>query len=299
VRSGAQGGSPSTTVAYFDRNGSLNLLSPLLVNQGALSSNAPFMSHTAVWNDGGSGTGVFTNWVSNVINTSSSASSKLFDYQVGGADKVWADVGGNFFAQSLGVGGTSLYKLTLTGASKNTVYYGLNTSSLAAGDTLNYAVASNSVAGAVRGFNYSVNSTGNFTSAFANTNNSSPSADTSFSLVTTGASGGSPYIGFSISGVQAWWTGADNRHSQEYRIGYGGSTLPGATPVVRIDTSGNTTFAGAVTIGGVPKFAGANVTGTGTPSWGANCPAVNCSTPYTWIKVKTSDGSDAYLPVFK
>jgi hypothetical protein len=51
---------------------------------------------------------------------------------------------------------------------------------------------------------------------------------------------------------------------------------------------------------GVPKFGGANTTGaTAFTPGGSNCPAVSCTTPYTWIRVVTADGSTAYLPVYK
>lgn len=40
-------------------------------------------------------------------------------------------------------------------------------------------------------------------------------------------------------------------------------------------------------------------TATGTASLGTNCPASAVSAPYTWITVKTSDGSEAYVPAWK
>lgn len=40
-------------------------------------------------------------------------------------------------------------------------------------------------------------------------------------------------------------------------------------------------------------------TAGGTALLGANCPASAVSAPYTWIKVKTSDGSEAYIPAWK
>ena len=52
-------------------------------------------------------------------------------------------------------------------------------------------------------------------------------------------------------------------------------------------------------IAGIPQFAGANTNGAGSASLGANCPAVTPATPYTWIQVKTADGSTAFIPVWK
>lgn len=42
-----------------------------------------------------------------------------------------------------------------------------------------------------------------------------------------------------------------------------------------------------------------NSTGGGTASLGVNCPAVDPTTPYTWFKMKSSDGSDVYIPAWK
>jgi len=42
-----------------------------------------------------------------------------------------------------------------------------------------------------------------------------------------------------------------------------------------------------------------DTTGSGTPSFGANCPATTTSAPYTWLTVKSSDGSTVYIPVWK
>lgn len=39
-------------------------------------------------------------------------------------------------------------------------------------------------------------------------------------------------------------------------------------------------------------------TGAGTPTWGTNCPAVNCTTPFTWIVAKVG-ANVVYIPVFK
>jgi hypothetical protein len=50
---------------------------------------------------------------------------------------------------------------------------------------------------------------------------------------------------------------------------------------------------------GIPQFAGTNSTGAGSASLGANCPAVTPTAPYTWIQVKTADGSTAYIPAWK
>ena len=49
---------------------------------------------------------------------------------------------------------------------------------------------------------------------------------------------------------------------------------------------------------GIPEIT-QNSTGAGTPLLGANCPAVTVSAPYTWIKMKSSDGSTVYIPAWK
>lgn len=40
-------------------------------------------------------------------------------------------------------------------------------------------------------------------------------------------------------------------------------------------------------------------TGSAVASLGGNCPAVDPSTPYTWIKTQLSDGTIGYVPFFK
>lgn len=42
-----------------------------------------------------------------------------------------------------------------------------------------------------------------------------------------------------------------------------------------------------------------NQTGSGTPTLGSNCPANTLSAPYTWLKMKSSDGSRVYVPAWK
>jgi len=44
---------------------------------------------------------------------------------------------------------------------------------------------------------------------------------------------------------------------------------------------------------------GLEATGAGSAALGANCPAVTASAPYKWIKIKSSDGSDCYIPAWK
>jgi len=39
--------------------------------------------------------------------------------------------------------------------------------------------------------------------------------------------------------------------------------------------------------------------GASSASLGVNCPAVTVSAPYTWIQVKTADGSTAHIPAWK
>lgn len=39
--------------------------------------------------------------------------------------------------------------------------------------------------------------------------------------------------------------------------------------------------------------------GESSTAWGSNCPAEDCTEPYTWLKIKTHDGSTGYLPIFK
>jgi len=41
------------------------------------------------------------------------------------------------------------------------------------------------------------------------------------------------------------------------------------------------------------------VVASGTPQLGTNCPAVTATAPYTWWRIKTTDGSVGYVPIWK
>lgn len=80
----------------------------------------------------------------------------------------------------------------------------------------------------------------------------------------------------------------------------------GTTEAVRIHASrgvsvGDTTDPGATNfrVAGIVSFAGTNTTGAGIAGFGANSPASTLTAPYTWIQVKTADGSTAYIPCWK
>jgi hypothetical protein len=61
----------------------------------------------------------------------------------------------------------------------------------------------------------------------------------------------------------------------------------------------NAAFLGNLKVGGTLQFSGANAVGKSAGALGNNCPATNCSTPYTWLKIITGDGSIGYIPVWK
>lgn len=68
---------------------------------------------------------------------------------------------------------------------------------------------------------------------------------------------------------------------------------------VLIKTSGTTAF--TIDSSGVLQnnLAGSEATGAGSALLGTNSPATTNTAPYTWLKIKTSDGSTGYIPVFK
>ncbi len=66
----------------------------------------------------------------------------------------------------------------------------------------------------------------------------------------------------------------------------------GSTPVFQI--TGSTTI-----INGIPRFSGNNTTGVGSTLLGTNSPASSVSAPYTWIEVRSADGSVVYIPAWK
>lgn len=64
-------------------------------------------------------------------------------------------------------------------------------------------------------------------------------------------------------------------------------------------TMGTPLNVGGLTMFGTPTFKSGNSVGATTPTLGAEAPALGATTPYTWIPVKTGDGSTAYFPVWK
>lgn len=63
----------------------------------------------------------------------------------------------------------------------------------------------------------------------------------------------------------------------------------------------NGTASYQITTGNILKnlLVGNEATGSGTPLAGSNCPAVNPTTPYTWVKMISSDGSTIYVAGYK
>lgn len=66
---------------------------------------------------------------------------------------------------------------------------------------------------------------------------------------------------------------------------------------LKLYTNGTLRF--TIDSSGIPQFSGTNTTGGGTALLGTNSPATTNSNPYTWIQIKTSDGSTAYIPAWK
>lgn len=92
----------------FTTAGGHTLAGQITDTQGTLTgASAPFITHTATWNDAGV---TFTNLLSNVTDTASNAASLLFDFQVGASSKVKADKTGLVTL----VGVTSTRPITLT-----------------------------------------------------------------------------------------------------------------------------------------------------------------------------------------
>lgn len=76
--------------------------------------------------------------------------------------------------------------------------------------------------------------------------------------------------------------------------------LNNATPSIKFKGSGGASLLTIPNTGILQFNVAANEsTGAGTALLGANSPAVTNTAPYTWIKMKTSDGSTVYIPVWK
>lgn len=77
------------------------------------------------------------------------------------------------------------------------------------------------------------------------------------------------------------------------------SSAPSATGAISDGNGSLVLQPGQVTVNGLPKFSGTNLTSTGSASLGSNCPAANCTVPYTWIKAISADGSSVWIPAWK
>lgn len=71
------------------------------------------------------------------------------------------------------------------------------------------------------------------------------------------------------------------------------------TPLLKGDTNGVGTLTLGLGNSSVVKLNTTNTTGAMAASLGSNCPAVTCTSPYTWITLQSADGSTVYMPVFK
>ncbi len=119
---------------------------------------------------------------------------------------------------SIGTINTSgLYPLYITGTA-GSAFTGISTSGAIADNILWYANLSNAVTGAIYGVLANAKASAGFVSTLTNTNNSSSNAHSVLQIVSTGASGGSPYEEFIISGVLGWRLGVDNSSSDRFTI---------------------------------------------------------------------------------
>lgn len=73
--------------------------------------------------------------------------------------------------------------------------------------------------------------------------------------------------------------------------------------VMQYDASGGLpgtwTLEGNILLDGIPQFGGTNSTGSGTTLLGSNSPATVLTAPYTWLEIRTSDGTTAWIPAWK
>lgn len=82
----------------------------------------------------------------------------------------------------------------------------------------------------------------------------------------------------------------------------GAASGPGATINCAADDSMSyiDLVAETVVLNGMPEFSyDTHWTGSGSAALGANCPAVTASAPYVWLKVKTWDSQDVFIPCWQ
>ena len=148
---------------------------------------------------------------------------------------------------ALGIGLSNSYRLHITGAAKGTVFYGLTSSTVASGDTINLASVSNAITGSVKGFDYQVPASTGFNNLFYNTDSTSVDAHSVMEVKTGGASGGDPKVMYTINGVLNWAHGIDNSDSDSWVLSV--SNLLGNSNAIRVTTARNVDFPVSMSVG--------------------------------------------------
>lgn len=130
---------------------------------------------------------------------------------------------------NMGVGGGSLYRLHVVGTT-NTIGVGV-TGATTSGDVLFYG--SGTITGNGSLFNDDISASGAVLATLKNTNTSA-TGGTLLNIQVAGASGGNPYMQYTINGVRAWYQGVDNANGDAYTIGRNNDL---SSPAISISTS--------------------------------------------------------------
>lgn len=135
---------------------------------------------------------------------------------------------------AIGLGATT-YRMTVSGASRGSVFYGATGSAGAANDIIYYASISNAISGEAFPFDLSVNASTGSHAVLRNANTGTGTAHTYLEVLVGGASAGDPFIQYTISAVINVCTGLDNSDSDKW--GVWASATPGSSPMITINPS--------------------------------------------------------------
>lgn len=191
------------------------------------------------------------------------------------------------------------------GTTSGRIIYGAGTGAVVDSDNLQYVAASTQLL--VKGIITSTLAVSNTTFPVLLTVNlpahTAMTTATAFPQVVS-STGTQTWVDGTVADQSNWWIKAPTWNGTTTLATFTiGSNLKVDAPIAGAKgaiTENNAIWAnGNLKVSGQIKFAGTNSTGAGSALLGANSPASTLTAPYTWITVITSDGSTAYIPVWK